>query len=190
MQDHYIQKERQILREINPNIVASYWSRGENNNYAANDILQFWGGSGGVSREMDQYPNNYFVMSPSDTYYLDCGYTNQYAGGSWCGSIHTWKDISNLNPWNVVGEDKRSRLLGGELPAWSEMNNEFNLPLKLFPRGAAMAFKHWNPFKPTSQTSVIENLVKNTYRLKSYDIPTSRVTMRYCEQHLHHCFGQ
>ena len=191
LQDYYIERERNITRKINPNITASYWYRGNNQKYGKDDILQFWGGSAaGVRSQIDKFPDNYFIISPSSTYYLDCGYTNQYAGGSWWGGLHSWKEITNVNPWNIVNDKQRKRFLGGELPAWSEMNNEYNLPLKLFPRGAAMAFMHWNPFGPHSNTSTVENLVKNTYRLKSYGVPTSKTTSRYCEKYLHHCFGK
>lgn len=190
LQDYYVERERKILTDIDSKKVAGYWYRGENQKYGKGDILQYWGGSGGLDAHLARYPDNYFIFSPSDRYYLDCGYINQYAGGSWCGGIHTWKDIWSLDPLNLVSEAHRERFLGAELPLWSEMNNEFNLPLKLFPRGAALSFRYWNPKSPSSNAKVIENLVKHQYRLIAYDIPSSRVTQRYCENHLHHCFGK
>ena len=51
------------------------------------------------------------------------------------------------------------------------MNNEFNLPTKLFPRGAAMSFRHWNPNGNYSESKVYEMMIKHQYRLKAFDIP-------------------
>jgi len=190
LQDYYIEREREIMRSIRPDVKTGYWFRGNNNKYPKGDILQFWGGSYGLKNSMNGHPDNYFIFSPSDKYYLDCGYQNQYAGGSWCGSIHSWRDIYNINLNSLVDQVNKDKLLGGELPLWSEMNNEYNLPLKMFPRGAALSFKLWNSHASGKEVDIFEKLIKHQYRLKGYGIPCSRVTQRYCEVHTHHCFGR
>lgn len=71
LQDYYIKRERGILSNLSSSRKAGYWYRGENQKYGNGDILQYWGGSGGLSGSMERYPNNLFVYSPMDTYYLD-----------------------------------------------------------------------------------------------------------------------
>ena len=190
LQDYYIERERNILRDLRPDIKAGYWWRGNKNNYGKGDILQYWGGGGSIAGAMKSHPDNYFIYAPSGVYYLDCGYVNQYFGGSWCGGIHSWKDIYHVDPRRLHDKDQKDRFLGGELPLWSEMNNEYNLPLKLFPRGGAMGFRLWSPEGPTKEVEVMEMMVKYQNRLKNYDIPSSRVTQRYCEENIHDCFGK
>jgi len=179
LQDYYIGRERKILHGFRPDVRAGYWWRGNNNKYGEGDILQYWGGGGSVKRAMDSHPTNYFIYSPSGTYYLDCGYVNQYFGGSWCGGIHSWRDIYNIDPRTLHNPDKKEFFMGGELPLWSEMNNEFNMPLKLFPRGGALSFRYWNPEVNLNEAQLMEMMVKYQNRLKMYDIPSSRVTNRY-----------
>lgn len=190
LQNYYIKREKDILTAINPKIKAGYWWRGETNVYADGDVLQFWSGGGDLKKTMEDWPKQNFIYSPAGLYYLDCGYINQYSGGSWCGGIHNWRDIWNVDPRKLHTDSQKSRFWGGELPLWSEMNNEFNMPLKLFPRGAAMSYRLWNPNEPDNFAKVPEMLIKHQYRLKSYGVPCSRVTQRYCEKHLHHCFGK
>ena len=189
LQDYYITRERKILRKIRPDIKSGYWWRGKANKYGDGDILQFWGGGGDIKNAMRSHPKNYFIYSPSGIYYLDCGFVNQYFGGSWCGGIHTWKDIYNKDPRSLHEEEQKEMFLGGELPLWSEMNNEFNMPLKLFPRAGALSFRYWNPEEPFREVEVMEMMVKYQNRLKMYDVPSSRVTQRYCEENIHNCFG-
>eukprot|EP00343_Euplotes_focardii_P008113 CAMPEP_0205819218 /NCGR_PEP_ID=MMETSP0206-20130828/1489_1 /ASSEMBLY_ACC=CAM_ASM_000279 /TAXON_ID=36767 /ORGANISM="Euplotes focardii, Strain TN1" /LENGTH=346 /DNA_ID=CAMNT_0053112531 /DNA_START=596 /DNA_END=1636 /DNA_ORIENTATION=- len=179
LQDYYIERERKILEKLRPNGKAGYWWRGNKNKYGKGDILQYWGGGGSISGAMDTWPDNDFIYAPSGVYYLDCGFVNQYFGGSWCGSIHSWRSIYNVDPRRLHKEDQKDRFLGGELPLWSEMNNEFNLPLKLFPRGGAMSFRMWNPEGPSKDVDIMKMMVKYQNRLKRYDIPSMRVTQRY-----------
>mmetsp|Transcript_9871 Transcript_9871/g.9714 ORF Transcript_9871/g.9714 Transcript_9871/m.9714 type:complete len:543 (-) Transcript_9871:8-1636(-) len=187
--EYYIKRVREILEDVYPGINAGYWQSNNPVKYSGNKtVLQVWGGS--LKETLKGHPDTKVIFSSASTYYLDCGYYNQYAGSSWCGSINSWKEIYDFNLENEYSAEDRDRVLGGELPAWSEMNNEFNLPLKLFPRGAALSFRLWNSKIPKHYVEVPEMLVKHQYRLKSYGIPCSRVTQRYCEKHLHHCFGK
>lgn len=59
--------------------------------------------------------------------------------------MHSWKSIFDWNPYDSADPADLHRVIGGEVCMWSEMNNEFNLGTKIFPRAAAMAFRHWAP---------------------------------------------
>ena len=185
LQQYYTTKERDILTNIKSEAKAGYWYRDGKIKFKKGDILQAWGG-GNAKSILKRYNENFVIYSSASTYYLDCGYMNQYGGNSWCGGIHNWKIIWDVDPRELHEPDQKERFLGGELPLWSEMNNEFNLPLKLFPRGGSMSFRLWNPEEPELFVKVPEMLVKHQYRVKQYGVPTSRITQRYCEQHLHH----
>lgn len=87
----------------------------------------------------------------------------------------TFNTLLRIDPWRLVDKDNKKQLLGGELCAWSEMNNEYNLPTKLFPRGAAMSFRLWNPNASYSNAKVAEMLIKHQYRLNAYGVPHQRV---------------
>ena len=128
-------------------------------------------------------------MAPSTHYYLDCGYGNQYGKPSWCGGMKSWREIWNLDPHQYVQQDNEDQVLGGEVCMWSEMNNEHNVSTKLFPRAAAMAFRHWSPRKDYNQGQAMEMIIRFEYRLKRRGLPTEQTTMRFCEKHLHRCFG-
>lgn len=186
LQQYYTTKERDIVTKIDSNIRAGYWYQAERLDYHKDDILQYWGSTHKIKQEMEAEPNNYFVLSPSDAYYLDCGYGNQFGDRSWCSPMKSWKQFWYLNPNQY---NRGNRLLGGEVCAWSEMNNEFDFLTKMFPRAGAMSFRFWNPGEPQSEGILTEMMMRFQYRLKSYGIPTEKISMRYCEEHTHHCFG-
>lgn len=104
--------------------------------------------------------------------------------------MNGWKKIYNVDISKWHEPEDKDRVLGSEVPLWSEMNNEFNLPVKIFPRGAAMSFRLWSPEVPEKIVKVPEMLIKHQYRLRENGIPSDRITQRYCEQHIHHCFGK
>ena len=71
-----------------------------------------------ISQMVEQYPDNYFIMNPSDYYYMDCGYGNVYGGDSWCGRLSTWKKIYSFSPKEFLKDT--SKILGGEGAIWSD----------------------------------------------------------------------
>jgi N-acetyl-beta-hexosaminidase len=189
LQDYYIKREKDILDSVRPNSTAMYWWNGGGVKYGKGDILQVWAGSDNFTQIMEKYPEQNIVHSFMSPYYLDCGFINQYGSMSWCGAHHTWKDIYMVDPTKLHTPELKSRFLGAELPLWSEMNNEFNLNLKIFPRAGAMSFRYWNPQSPQNLAKIAEIMIKYQFRLKNYDVPSMRVTQRYCEKHTNHCFG-
>ena len=186
LQQYYTTKEREIFSEINPSRTAGYWYQSEKLSYHPNDILQFWGPSSKLRDEMAYHSANYFVLSSSDHYYLDCGYPNQFGDRSWWGQIKSWREFWDIDPSMYSSSGK---LLGAEAWAWSEMNNEFEMFTKIFPRSGAMSFRYWNPKAPTQQGALHEMMMRLQYRLKAYGVPTEKISMRYCEEHTHHWFG-
>ncbi len=142
-----------------PNKKAGYWYRGGGKVFPSGSILEFWGGSGAFKSEVAARKDMNFIFAPSDRYYLDCGYANQYAGGSWCGGMHSWKQIFDWNPYTSAEAGDLQRVLGGEVCMWYEMNNEFNLGTNIFQRAAAMAFRHWAPNRDYSQGEAMESLI-------------------------------
>lgn len=91
-----------------------------------------------------------------------------------------------LNPNDY---DRNDKILGAEALLWSEMNNEYDFLTKAFPHSSGMAFRYWNPDYSPSTGMKFETFMRLQYRLKAYDIPVGKVSMRYCEEHTHNCFG-
>ena len=91
---------------------------------------------------------NKIILSPHDIYYLDCGLGNLWGGGSWCGNYKTWANLYSYElDYNFDAKNKH-KILGGELCAWGELNNDDNIELNLFPRAITVAEKWWSkPFK-------------------------------------------
>ena len=172
---NYIQKERKILNSIDRNITAMYWYDNDRLDYSPTDILQYKGNSRQISAEMSTEPHNMFVLSPSDTMIVDCGFPDYTGGRSRCYSTKSWKDYWIYDPekYNTNG-----KVLGSEILAWSHMSNEFDFLTKIFPRSAVMSFKHWNS-KGASGGGLIELLMRFQYRVKAYGVPTEKISMRY-----------
>lgn len=102
--------------------------------------------------------------------------------------MKSYRTVYDFDP-SKYDKHSNGKLLGSEVCMWSETNNEFDMPTKLFPYAGAMSFRNWNPDGPGSQGHVIEMIMRYQYRLKGYGIPTAKASMRYCEEHTHHCFG-
>lgn len=71
LQQIYIDKEREIFNKINSNSTAIYWYQEERMSYHSHDILQFWGTSSKIATQLQNHPNNSFILSPIDYFYLD-----------------------------------------------------------------------------------------------------------------------
>ena len=103
--------------------------------------------------------------------------------------MNTWSTIWDHNPYFNVPEGRKDDVLGAETALWSEMNTEFNIGTKLFPRSAALAFRYWGKDEALTKTQSMERLIRFEWRLKRAGLATQPVTLRYCEKYLHHCFG-
>ena len=75
----FINKEAEIFDRLFPNKTKGYWFRGGYANFPKGSILEFWGGSGQFASTLSSNKDFKFVLAPSDKYYLDCGYGNQYS---------------------------------------------------------------------------------------------------------------
>ncbi len=74
--------------------------------------------------------------------YLDCGYGSSIGSRSWCVPYKTFKKIYEFDPRTVFIE--RERVLGAEAALWSEMNNEYFIHTRIWPRVSSLAERLWN----------------------------------------------
>lgn len=82
MYQYYVNRTRKIMHEVFPNSKAGFWNRGEKGRkYEDGDILQVWGY--GMGHSLRENPKNLLIWSDPSSLYLDCGFSNQYSGGSW-----------------------------------------------------------------------------------------------------------
>jgi hexosaminidase len=152
---HHLMKTRDILTSINDQKQALYWSNEDTfyMKYSDNDILMYWGHSENIATLKKTYPFNEFVFSPSDYYYLDCGYGNKYGGNSWCDPFKTWWTIYQFEPSTYLDD---GTVIGGEVPAWSELFGDANIHSRIWPRAAAMADKLWGQNVPTDLVAIVD----------------------------------
>ena len=71
LHEHYMQKERKLLSEVNSEARAMYWYQNDRFHYHKDDILQLWSNVNKLQTQMNEHGDNYFVLSPSDRYYLN-----------------------------------------------------------------------------------------------------------------------
>ena len=87
-------------------------------------------------------------MAPVDFYYLDCSFGNEYGGKSWCDPMKTFWRIYSFDPALFLNETDE-RMLGAEVPVWSEIMSADSFEAKVWPRAAAMADRLWGPLNTT-----------------------------------------
>jgi len=128
-------------------------------------IIQIW------TKSIDDitkglYEEGYrIIFSNNDTVYLDHGY------GPWRGNfvnknvpIKTWQVLYANDILGQVERQvgrtkmqrlyKEGKLMGGVATLWSEKADEFNMDMKLWPRGAAYAERLWS--NPPSRLNVTQ----------------------------------
>ncbi len=110
----------------------------------------YWGGSGNIKNLTTVYPNNSYVMAPVDYYYLDCSFGNKYGGKSWCDPMKTFWRIYTFDPADHMVDQFDKRMLGAEVPVWSEIMSAESFEAKVWPRSAAMADRLWGDRPPTN----------------------------------------
>jgi hexosaminidase len=84
---------------------------------------------------------------------MDCGFGNKYGENSWCDPFKTWWTIYSFEPTDYI---TNSSCIGTEIPIWSELNSDFNLHVKIWPRGAAMSDKIWGPKVDTNLIAIVQ----------------------------------
>ena len=138
----------------------------------------------------ETYPNNSYVMAPVDFYYLDCSFGNKYGGKSWCDPMKTFWRIYSYEP-SMFFDDHDERMLGAEVPVWSEIMSADSIEIKVWPRAAAMADRMWGD-KNTTRVDVVglvqrQNLL--TDYLQARGVPVGHNTGTWCEVFAERCFA-
>lgn len=192
LKNHYTNKEKETLKEVynhdsdSSGYTRMYWYDGDRMNFEKDDILQLWGNTASITKDMNSERDNRFVLSPKGIMTVDCGYPDFRGSRNSCGSTISWKNVWNFDPDSY---NSKGNVLGSEVISWSEMSNEYDFLTKIFPHAAVMSYKHWNTKGPNTQGEQIEMMMRFQYRVKAFGVPTAKISMRYCEEHTHHCFG-
>ena len=177
-------KRKEIINKMRGNMTTIYWYQPDNLKYDEDDILQYWGDIEFLNNELNAHPKNKFILSHSNLH-ASCGYPNPFGFSS-----NDCPPKSYINVFTELSSyQNNSQILGVEVLLWSEMNNEFDFLTKLNPGSGIASFNFWNPKYMPIEGSRSEYIMRLQYRLKAYGVPTSKISMRYCEEHTHHCFG-
>ena len=121
----------------------------------------YWGHADNIKTMKQTYPHQKFIFAPSDFYYMDCGMGNKYGENTFCNPFKTFWTLYSFEPSEYLDDGS---VLGGELPAWSELNTPLNIHPKLWPRGGAMSDKLWGELDPNFK---IGDLVKRLNAFKT-----------------------
>lgn len=106
--------------------------------------------------------------------------------GGHYNSMLTWADVYKVNP-NVAGIN--GNVLGGIACLWSELNTPATHHRKLWPRASSLAERLWNPRANTTSADLVFRLAGQNTRLNKRGIPTSPITVEFCEITPEFCFA-
>ena len=181
-----------MLAKQKPKGKAIYWSDPGTfyQRYRDGDILMYWGSGNKIKDMISIYPNNSYVMAPVDFYYLDCSFGNKYGGKSWCDPMKTFWRIYSFEP-SAFFDDQDERMLGAEVPVWSEIMSAESFEIKVWPRAAAMADRMWGG-KNTTRVDVVGVMQRQVHfaeYLTARGVPVGHNTGRWCEVFADRCFA-
>jgi hexosaminidase len=182
----HIAKVRSMVSKINPKKRAIYWSGNDTfyQRYRENDILMYWGFTSDTNNTDEffkKYPNQTYVLTPVDYFYLDCSFGNKYGGESWCDPMKTWARIYSFEPSDYNNGGKN--ILGTAVPVWSEIMSDQSVHQKIWPRAGAMADKLWGNIDTDTNylVGVAMRQISFAQFITARGIPATHITGRWCE---------
>lgn len=183
LQVYYRTRQKELWRKIS-NKNASYWANEEINlPTQPDDYIHWWGVSTNV-KQLENRTNN-IILSNYDITYLDIGYGGR-TGFNYGTTIETWRKMYSFEP-NIP--NIKGKILGGEACLWSEVNNQFTQPRKLWLRASSVAERLWNSkISTASFRDIVNRLAEHGRRLRRRGIPFSPITVELCERDSSYCF--
>ena len=169
-------------------VVHWIWEQDFHTHWKNDSVLQFWGDSYSIPEFKSLFKNQKHILSPTDFFYLDCGYGNRY-GQQLCNPIKTWAHMYTFEPTDYYAEDDET-LLGGEACMWSELNTPYNVFNKVWPRLAVLAHIYWSPKLPLplQWDKIVKDLVTFRNYIQNNGIPANKISSRYGETHPYEVF--
>jgi len=187
--NYYINEERKVLNQTKTRV---YWLNTVTAAYLKflpGEILQWWGDTTpGFYSQFAKFPENKFILSNSDYFYLDIGFGKPYGLG---GSMRTWLSIYNfpLNESEILQHE--DQILGLEACEWTEMTNDAVVISRIFPRAASLGEKAWsqNSNPHTDNLSVFQRLNAWAVRSSARGVPSGPLSTGFCEINPSQCFN-
>jgi hypothetical protein len=100
--------------------------------------------------------------------------------------MKTWWRIYSFEPSDYLND---TRMLGSEVPVWSEIMSGESIHAKIWPRAAAMADKLWSPKVKIDLVAITQRQTHFKDYLINRGTPASPISGRWCEVNAEHCFG-
>lgn len=156
-------------------------------------IIQLW--TNGNSPVVSELINKGFrvIFSPSDAWYLDCGYGAWVGeGNNWCSPYKGWQVVYDSSPrasYRNQGGDPANEylILGGEAAMWSEQVDSAAVMHKLWPRASALAERLWSD--PASNWKQAEiRLVSHRENMVMRGVTADGVQPEWCNQNEGLCY--
>lgn len=107
-------------------------------------IIHYWGeGKDPDLKNLLEKGYN-IIMSNYDRLYLDCGFGSWVDNGHiWCSPYKAWHQIYD-NDFRILANGYESQILGGIVCLWSNVNDEFAMDSRIWPRASALAERLWS----------------------------------------------
>ena len=185
LQRYFKDRQRSLMKSDRK---AMYWVNDANFQYSEDDILQYWSYKNSFGL-IKNYTHK-VVFSNYDSAYLDLGYGNVFGDLSWAPLV-TWKQIYSFNPY--PSEIDKSRVLGGEIALWAEVNMDGTMDNHLWSRSTLFAERFWNPtinkeMAPANIREVAGRAYANEKRLIKRGFQPSPLSSELCVRHLEICW--
>lgn len=182
LQNYYKERQKKLLPKGKK---AVYWVYNENFDFADDEIIQFWG----ISTDLASIQNktNKLILSPYDVLYLDVGFGNLFGGDY--GKMKTWKQIYlNFKPKSYNLDS--SRILGGEVCLWGEVNSDETMENKLWPRSNAFSERVWNGEETDDLVDIATRVINAEKRYRRAGFNVSPASSEWCSQNIEICWGK
>lgn len=187
--NYYIKMQKQVK---NPTKTGIYWSERSNNftTYGTDDILQYYDKTLKLSAQMKTYPNNKFIISAFDGFFLDCGNGSPYGQNSSCGEYVNWGIVYQWDPIAYLDSASLNNVLGGEVCLRNYITNDNNIQNHIFVRAAAFGERFWSPFNNSfnNSYSMFSRLNSWKNRVRARGVKSQPVGSGYCEKYPYVCF--
>ena len=186
--NYYVSRMRKI---VNPSQSRMYWLNPATTylNFEPEDVLQWWGNLTQLLPTFQQYPNNKFVLSNFEYFYLDCGFGGSHGGESWCDPVVTWDQIYAFPVNTTELKDYEDQILGLEACLWTEMVNDAVVLGRIFPRVAVVGEKAWTNDIDIDEAVVVKRLVAWINSSRARGVSMGPITEGFCESHADKCFN-
>jgi hexosaminidase len=162
-----------------------------------NVVVQTWLGDAEL-REL-VHRGHKTIVSNYNYWYIDCGrghwlnfdngaaFETFFPFNDWCSPAKGWRLVYSYNPRANMTEEEAKLVIGGEVAAWSESIDPYNIDNILWPRSSALGEVLWSgrtdaSGQNRSQIDAAPRLAEFRERMVARGVYSAPVYMPFCSQ--------